>query len=162
MNPLNTRLLLSLIAVLVLTILPLPSSISMLRPSWVLLLVLYIQCCLPKYFRVTWVLLLGLCLDALSSTVMGLHSFTLLLTTWIATGRSRGFIFYSTLQQMSVILLFCLLYQFIIYLIDAALGLTSNVFYVIGSSFLSVLIWPWLRFIFSSPMVVELKDRKFI
>jgi rod shape-determining protein MreD len=159
MITLNMKLVLTLILFLVLTIIPLPSYISLLRPTWILLLVLYVECCLPAYFRVVWVLLLGLCLDVLCSTVMGEHAFALILTTWVATSRSSGFKFYSIVQQMVVILLFCLLYQFIIYLVDAFLGLTGNILYVVLSSFSSVLIWPWLRFLFSSPLMIENRGR---
>lgn len=159
MSTLNTRLIFTLLSFLILTILPLPTSLNMFRPDWILLFILYVQCCLPDYFRIGFVFLLGLCLDVLCSTAMGLHAVALLLTTWVATSRSRGFGFYSTLQQMSVVALFCLLYQFIIYLIDAFLGLTGSLLHVIGSSFLGVLIWPWLRFLFSSSPVVEYTNR---
>jgi len=145
MITLNARLFLTLTASLVLTIIPLPATLSEVRPAWVLLVVLYVQCCLPTYFRITWVFLLGLCLDVLSSAVMGEHAFALLLTTWLATGRQRRFGFLSTLQQMSVIGLFCLFYEFVIYCIDAFFGYTNHLFSVLGVACMSMLFWPWLR-----------------
>lgn len=155
MITLNARLFLTLVAALVLTILPLPETLSVIRPAWVLLVVLYVQCCLPAYFRITWVFLLGLCLDVLCSTVMGEHAFAMLLTTWLVTHRTRRFGFFSIIQQMSIIVLFCLFYQFVIYLIDAFFGYTSNILNVLGVAFMSMLFWPWLRLLFFTRSRVE-------
>ncbi|OGV28920.1 MAG: rod shape-determining protein MreD [Legionellales bacterium RIFCSPHIGHO2_12_FULL_35_11] len=159
MNTINTKLFSSLILVFVLTIVPLPDGVNALRPAWVLVFILYIQCCLPEYFRITWVFLLGLCLDVLCGSAMGFHSLALLATAWIASGRGRGFEYYSIAQQMSVIVLFCLVYQFFIYLLDAYFGIAGDIKYVFGSSFLSVLVWPWLRFFISPHKVAVLKNR---
>lgn len=153
MITLNTKLVLTLLMIFVLTILPLPYSINVLRPAWILLLVLYVQCCLPMYFRVSLVFLLGLILDVLSASIMGQHAFALVLASWLANVRSSSFAHYSILQQMSIVLLFCLVYQLSIYIIDAFLGISSNIFYSIATAFTSVLVWPWLRLLFSSPLM---------
>lgn len=145
MITLNARLILTMIAVFVLTIIPLPVFIAAARPAWVLLFVLYVQCYLPRYFRVTWVFLFGLCLDVLSSTLMGEHAFVLLLTTWIMMHFTRRFNFFSTMQQMLLILLFCLFYQFVIFLMDAYLGYPQNMLYVAVSALTTTLVWPWLK-----------------
>ncbi|TAL64144.1 MAG: rod shape-determining protein MreD, partial [Legionella sp.] len=122
MNGLQLRLGLAFIAALGLSILPLPEMISSFRPSWVLLLILYIEYFLPGNFKLTTLLLVGLMLDVLLSTVIGEHSFALLTVTWIASTRSRRFQFFSMMQQIVLIGFFCLLYQLIICFIDGMLG----------------------------------------
>lgn len=146
---LNARLIFGLFTALLLTILPLPEILSAARPAWVLLLVLYVQCYLPTYFRITWVFLIGLFLDVLCSNVMGEHAFALLLTTWLLTGRTRRFGFFSTIQQMSIIVVLCLFYQLVLYVIDAFLGYTNNILSLISVAFTSTLFWPWLRVLYS-------------
>jgi rod shape-determining protein MreD len=159
MMSINIKLLLTLIVCLILTIIPIKETFHFLRPAFILMLVLYVQCCLPSYFRVMWVFVLGLCLDAFSATVMGEHAFALILTTWIATNVQRSFEHFSMLQQMLIILLFCMVYQFTIYTVDAFFGVTTNLFFVFVSSFVSMLIWPWLRFLLNSNEVFEFNNR---
>lgn len=152
---LNMKLLLTVFVALVLTVLPLPSSLMLYRPALILMLVLYIQCCMPAYFRVTWVFLLGIYLDVLCATSIGQHSLALIVTTWIATTRSSNFSYFSTLQQMSVVLLFSFLYHLIIYLTEIFFGVNASIIPAISSAFISVLFWPCLRLLFSRPLDTE-------
>ncbi len=144
MMSMKARLVMMLLATLVLTTLPLPTFLSVIRPAWVLLFVLYVQCYLPIYFRVTSIFILGLCLDVMCSTVMGEHAFALVLTVWLASSKVRRFGFFSTIQQMSVIVLYGLFYQGIIFLLDSFQGNISSLLQVMGVALTSMLCWPWL------------------
>ncbi len=143
----NARLLLTVLMAFVLTILPLPDMLSGFRPQWILLIVLYIQFFLPNYFSVTFIFFLGLCLDVLLSTILGEHAFALLLTSWFAVGRTRRFIFFSTLQQMALIAIFGLIYQGVLYLMDASLGHSAGITVVPQRALLSMLLWPWIKWV---------------
>lgn len=145
MNNLHVRLAIGLIAVLMLSILPIPLLISSFRPPWVLLFVLFIEYYLPGSFKLTALLLLGLILDTLLSTVIGEHSFALLLVTWIASTKSRRFQFFSMAQQIVLIGFFCLLYQSIISFIDALLGFQYSIVLPLASASMSMFFWPWIR-----------------
>jgi len=144
------RLLLTLLVVLALSILPLPGLISGFRPPWVLLFVLYIQFYMPNYFKLSFLFLIGLCLDVLLSTIIGEHALALLLTTWLATSKSRRFNFFPIGQQMLLILMFCLIYQFIIFLVDAFLGYYYPPLMVICSAMMSMILWPWVKLLTES------------
>ena len=102
MNDIRLKLLIAFIGVLVLSILPMPELISDFRPPWVLLLILYIEYFIPGKFHITTLVLVGLVLDVLLSTVIGEHSFALLLVTWLASTRSRRFQFFSMMQQIII------------------------------------------------------------
>ena len=135
------RLLAMLTGANVLTILPLPPSISSIRPAWVLICLLYVQTYLPKYFHVLLVLFLGLCLDALLSTPMGEHAFALLVTTWLMVGKTHRFAFFSIAQQMLGVGLACGCYQTILFIIDASFGHTTALYTIIGVAFSSMMFW---------------------
>jgi rod shape-determining protein MreD len=139
------RLWLGFIAALILSILPMPQLLHAFRIPWVLLLILYIEYFLPGNFKITVLLLVGLILDVLLSTVIGEHSFALLVVTWIASSKSRRFQFFSILQQMCLIGFFCLLYQFFISFIDALLGFNYSLLMPLTSALLGMLLWPWIR-----------------
>ena len=141
----NLRLFFALLVVFVLTILPLPGVLVGFRPPWVLLFILYIQFFLPNYFNLTLLFMLGLCLDVLLSTVIGEHAFALLLTTWFAAGKARRFNFFSMVKQMLLIGVFCLIYQTIIFFVEAFLGYNNGPWMIVGSALLSLLFWPWVR-----------------
>jgi rod shape-determining protein MreD len=159
MNDLRLKLLIAFIAVLVLSILPMPELISAFRPPWVLLLVLYIEYFIPGKFHVTTLLLVGLVLDVLLSTVIGEHSFALLLVTWIASTRSRRFQFFSMMQQIVLVGMFCFLYQATISFIDALLSFHYNLFMPVASAILSMFIWPWIRLLGESSLLTRLTYR---
>lgn len=145
MRNLRVRLCLGFTAALLLSILPMPELISAFRPPWVLLLVLYIEYFLPGNFRLTTLLFVGLLLDVLLATVIGEHSFALLLVTWIASSKSRRFQFFSMMQQIFLVGFFCFLYQSIISLITALLGFNYSLFMPLASAFVGMFIWPWIR-----------------
>lgn len=144
MNRLALRMLLGFILASVLTIIPLPSAVAMVRPAWILLLVLYIQCFLPNYFNVAWVFLLGLYLDVMCATMMGEHAFAVVAATWFVSARIRRFKYYSMLHQMAMVGVFCLVYQSVLYMIDAFSGHTVHVWQVLGVPLTSMLFWPCL------------------
>ena len=156
---LNIRLLLVLLIALVLTILPMPHLLVALRPPWIFLFVLYVQFYLPSYFKVTFIFLIGLCLDVLLSTVIGEHAFAMLLTTWLVSGKARRFNFFTMGQQMALIMPFCLIYQFIILLIDAFIGYHYDPLMTVCSAVISMLLWPWIKLLGDSFLLVKLRYR---
>ncbi len=159
MRNLHLRLMTGFIAALVLSILPMPELISAFRPPWILLLVLYIEYFLPGNFKLTTLLIVGLVLDVLLSTVIGEHSFALLLVTWIASSRSRRFQFFSMMQQIFLIGFFCLLYQSVISLVDGMLGFNYSMLAPLGSALLGMFFWPWIRLLGDDTLLIRLVYR---
>lgn len=160
MNSLNVRLFIAVIITLALTILPLPDLLLGLRPPWVLMLVLYLQFFLSDHFNVVILLIIGLALDVLLSTVLGEHAFALSLVAWIASNKARRFRLFSIGQQMTLVGFFCLFYQMIILLIDASLGYHVWFIMSLGSSLISVLLWPWVRLIADETLLVKAVYRR--
>lgn len=145
MRNLRLRISAGFVGALILSILPMPELFSAFRPPWILLLVLYIECFLPENFKLTAVLIVGVLLDVLLSTVIGEHSFALLLVSWIASSKSRRFQFFSMIQQICLVGFFCLLYQAVISFIDALLGFNYSLLMPVFSALLGMFIWPWIR-----------------
>ena len=140
-----TRIMIIFLVALILTICPLPEIVAQIRPPWILLIILYVQFYLPRYFKLLLVFLLGLMLDSLLATVIGEHAFALCFVTWLASTKTRRFSLFPISQQMMYIGLFAIAYQLVIVLIDSFLGYQAKWLTVLGVGFVSVLIWPWLR-----------------
>ncbi len=156
---LNLRLVLAFFVAFILTILPIPSSLSCFRPPWVLLVILYIQFFLPTHFRVTVTVLLGLCLDLLLSTLMGEHIIALVMTTWIASTRVRRFHLFSLPQQIAIITSLSLTYQLMLYLIDTYQGFNHSLTMVFGTSLVSLMVWPWVSLLLSHFFYMPKRNR---
>jgi rod shape-determining protein MreD len=147
MASLVVRLSIATLASLSLTIIPLPDLFLGLRPPWVLMLILYLQCFLADYFSLVMVLLVGLILDVLLSTVLGEHAFALLFVTWIASKKARRFNFFSIGQQVVLIGFFCLLYKLIILMMDMFFNYHGSFVMPFISALISMLLWPWIKLI---------------
>lgn len=159
MKAIPLRIGLGFTAALILSILPLPELISVFRPPWVLLLVLYIEYFLPGNFKLVALVVMGLLLDVLLATVIGEHSFALLLVTWIASSLSRRFQFFSMVQQICLVGFFCLLYQFVIFFIDALLSFNCSLLTPFASAFLAMFFWPWIRLLGDDLLLIRLAYR---
>lgn len=159
MNDIRLKLLLAFIVALVFSILPMPQFVSAFRPPWILLLVLYIEYFIPGKFHITTLFLVGLVLDVLQSTVIGEHSLALLLVTWIASTRSRRFQFFSMMQQIILIGIFCFLYQAIITGSHALLDFNYSLITPFASALLSMFIWPWIRLLGDGSLLTRLTHR---
>jgi rod shape-determining protein MreD len=155
----RARLCIWFIAALALTILPMPGILSNFRPPWILLLVLYIEYFLPVNFKIITLLLIGLMLDVLLATVIGEHSFALLLVSWIASTKSMRFQFFSMMQQMCLVGLFCLLYQAVIFSIDGLLGFQYSLVSTSTTALMGMFIWPWIRLLGDDTLVTRFAYR---
>lgn len=144
---LTVRFICIFLFMLMLSILPMPLMISSFRPPWVLLLSLYVQLYKPDYFRLSWLLFIGLCLDVLLVTTMGEHALALLIVCWLATKKARRFEFYSLLQQIMFIGSMCLVYEWIISLMDRFLGYQTFFLPCFASALMGLLFWPWIKLI---------------
>lgn len=145
MRSIALRLLLALLSTLILSIFPLPAVLNGLRPPLTLLLILYIQCYLPAYYHLISVIIVGLCMDALLSTVIGEHVFALLLVGWLINSKSRRFQFFTMGQQMIIVGFLCMVYQSALLLVDAFSGFNYSLITTISSAIIGMMFWPWLR-----------------
>lgn len=146
---LSLRIFLICLIALILTILPIPASLSSFRPPWILLVILYLQFFLPAYFSVTVTIVLGLSLDLLMSTLMGEHIIALVAATWIASTRVRRFHLLSLLQQIAIITGLSFIYELMLYWIDIYQGYNHSMLMVLGTTLLSLMVWPWVSLLLS-------------
>jgi rod shape-determining protein MreD len=160
MTSLNLRLFVAAILALALTILPLPELLVGLRPPWALILILYLQFFLPEYFNLILLVIIGMALDVLLSTVLGEHAFALSIVAWIASTKARRFRLFTMGQQMALIGFFCLLYQMLILIIDASLGYYYGFLMPLGSTLITILLWPWVRLIADESLAIKMVYRR--
>lgn len=139
------RLFFVLILMFILSIIPLPSMMSIVWPLWVMLFMFFIQVTMPSGFRVGALLLVGLTLDTLCFSVMGEHAAALILTAWLASHWVRRFNFFSMPQQIIMIAALCFVYQSILYFFDWVLGYHPNPLPYLMPILSTTFLWPWFK-----------------
>jgi rod shape-determining protein MreD len=138
---------LSLLAALLLTIVPIPTEIEVYRPQWLALFVIYWTIALPQCVSVGHGFLFGLLLDVLTGTTMGENALSLSLISFIAYQTHSRLRVFPYLQQALSVLALLFIQKIISFLVlGMTLGMTTETNYWI-SPFIGTLLWPSIFFL---------------
>ena len=146
----NTRLggwlviLATLLLALALAVVPLPSAAEIYRPDWLLIILIYWIIALPDKIGLGIAWFLGLVLDALFTSPLGLHALSVLVVCFIAQqiySRLRMFPFW---QQALVILLLLLAYRLILLWLRSFITTYEVAWHYWLPCLVGAIIWPWV------------------
>jgi rod shape-determining protein MreD len=139
-----SAVILSLAVAIVLTLLPLPDLLDALRPYWVALVLLY--WCLESQGVITLGLafLIGLLMDLLTGSLLGLHALSLVIMMYLATRFRARLRFFPPWQQALSVLALLVNDRIILLWIISLRGepLPSLAFWL--PAIVGTLLWPWL------------------
>ncbi len=136
------RMLLSVIFGLVLTVFPLPAWLDVLRPAFVVLVVLYWSVNAPRLGGIALGFFSGFALDVFQGPVLGQHALALSLVAYIAVREAQRIRTKPALQQALVVFGALAVYEFAVFAIDGWSGhpVTSPLRWV--HTVTGALIWP--------------------
>jgi rod shape-determining protein MreD len=125
----------------------LPQFLDLIRPNWTLLIILYWM--MTSFEKESLFLVSGFCLgvflDVLYGTWLGVHSLALVIMMYVAIKMMRKVRVYSPIKQSLMIALFILCYHGVIWLIHMFLGQSPNLLSMAWFSVLtSTCLWYWL------------------
>lgn len=140
----NYAIALSIIAALILQIMPMPHLADQLRPDWVLLVLAYWTLALPHRVNVGVAFINGLVLDVLLGTALGIHSFAMCISIFVLAANYQRLRNYSVWQQAVVIGILAALYHLTVFWLQHLLTDVYFVFSYLWPVFSSMLIWPWI------------------
>lgn len=129
---------------LLLTLVPLPAWVGWLRPSWVLLVLVFFAWRMPQRVSVTHAFVLGILLDLINGTVLGEHALALVPIIYITVRFHKQLNMFPAFQQMFVILFYSLLYKLIIVLVQGTIGEAPHSFLFWLAAIVNMVLWPWL------------------
>ncbi|NTS75874.1 rod shape-determining protein MreD [Catenovulum sp. SM1970] len=134
---------LTLIFALILTISPMPPSIAIYRPDWVLVALIYWCIALPNRVNVGVAWVCGLFVDLLMGYTLGSHALILALIAYIASANFLRIRNFSVWQQAIIVGMLSLFYHLTDYWV--AHFLTDAFFQpeLMWSALTSMLVWPW-------------------
>lgn len=135
---------LSLLAALLLSLLPLPAAVVAAKPEWVLMVLIYWSLSLPDRVGILVAWCLGLLLDVLRGAMLGEHSLSLSVVVYLTLIFAARLRVMSLMRQAVILAGLVALYL----LVRLMLNHLFHPFYP-GSSYwlpvvTSALLWPWL------------------
>jgi rod shape-determining protein MreD len=143
----HLALALTFLIALLLTIMPLPEWARILRPQWYTLTLIYWCMAMPERVGIFTAFGLGLLVDVLTGTLMGMHALSLSVIAFVTIlihQRTRVAPMY---QQMFTVLLLLILEKLLsIWIIGIISTAPSNLSYW-ASTLTGAFLWPWIYII---------------
>jgi rod shape-determining protein MreD len=136
--------LLTLVAAIFLTILPLPVAGEDLRPQWVAMTLIFWALALPDRVGVFWAFGNGLLLDVATGTLLGHHALGLSLVVYVAVELHARVRIFPLWQQALLVWLLLVLERLLALWVLGATGQPMPSLTYWGSTFMGLLLWPWL------------------
>jgi rod shape-determining protein MreD len=135
---------LSLMAALLLRIMPMPLWAQWGRPEWVAMVLLYWVMALPERVGIGIAGLAGLALDIVEGAPLGQNMFALGVLTYLVLILYQRLRMYNPLQQSAVIFVLVGLNQLLCHWVQTLIGTPSPNLLFILPALVSAMIWPWL------------------
>ena len=134
---------LTLLIALIATIMPLPLSVDAFRPDWVLVVLIYWCLALPSRVNVISAGFVGLVLDVLLGSIIGVHTAAMAIAVYIVAGNFQKIRNFSVWQQALIVGVLSALYHLIVFwmqrFLTDAVFLPSYLYPVITT----IILWPW-------------------
>jgi len=134
---------LTLLIALIATIMPLPLSVDAFRPDWVLVVLIYWCLALPSRVNVISAGFVGLVLDVLLGSILGVHTAAMAVAVYIVAGNFQKIRNFSVWQQALIVGVLSALYHLIVFwmqrFLTDAVFLPSYLYPVITT----IILWPW-------------------
>lgn len=134
----------SIIIAMALTILPLPEYMTIYRPEWVALVLLYWIMALPQRIGVNVAWILGICLDVLKGALLGQHALAMAVLAYLMLSLSLRIRIYPFWQQSVVVGLMLFIYHALLLWIYDMTGTIDLNWHYWWPVILGALLWPWI------------------
>lgn len=137
-------------------IFPLPIMFNAFRPDWIVLVLSYWIMALPHRVNIGHAFILGLLLDLLLGSILGMHGLLLSLLAYFTSINFQRFRYFTLVQTTLLLGLFIFLSKLGLYFIASSMQEISLHRPYFWSIFTSMLIWPWF-FLFMRSIRVRYK-----
>ncbi len=135
---------LSLVVALLLTVIPVPFQISLFRPDWVLLVLMYWTLALPRRVNILTAFFIGFLTDVLVGTVLGVNALAFSVVTFVMAVNYLKIRNFAVIQQSLLVGLLLALYHLLLFWLSHFLtGVVFRPAYL-WPVLTGMLVWPWL------------------
>lgn len=135
---------------LVLSQMPLPELLVWARPEWVMLMLIYWVMALPHRIGLGSAFLLGILLDVVRGSVLGLSALSLTLIAFLVLILYKRLRMFPLWQQSLMVLVLVGINQLLFHWMQSITGTTGDSLLFLLPSLVSALVWPWLYLLLRS------------
>ncbi len=129
---------------MVLSQMPLPDMLVWARPEWVVLILIYWVMALPHRVGMGSAFVLGVVLDVVRGSVLGLSALSLTLIAFLVLMLYKRLRMFPLWQQSLMVLVLVGINQLLFHWMQSMTGTTGNSLLFLLPSVVSALVWPWL------------------
>lgn len=144
----RTPVILSILAALTLTIVPLPDVAEAYRPDWVALTLIYWAMTLPRTYSVGSAWVVGIVLDVAQGTLLGQHALALCFIIYVTAKFHLQLRVFPTSQMTATVFALLAMYQFLLFWINGVAGLHTEAVSYWGPVITGTLLWPVVAMLF--------------
>ena len=156
----NRRLIvLTIVAAVLLTLIPLPGIFSTLKPYWVALVIIYWTLETQDTISMGMAFLVGLALDVLSGSLMGLHALSLVVMVFLVQHFRSRLRFFPPWQQALSVLALLVNDHIILIWITALLGEPLPIWKYWLPPLVGMALWPWLFLLLDRTRAMSRKNK---
>lgn len=135
-------ILVSFLVAFMLLMMPLPDWLKLVRPEWVVMVVIYWSMALPKRVGVGYAWMAGLIVDVIQDSLLGQHALALALVAFLTIRLHQRLRNYPPGQQIVTVFLIVLINFLIILWIRGMMGVAPNLWQILVPSLATALVWP--------------------
>ena len=132
----------SFIAAFLLAIYPLPQSLLWARPEWVTLVLIYWVIALPQRIGVFVSFMIGLLLDLLEGSVLGLNALSLAVVAYLSLVLYQRLRLFNMWQQAAVVFVMVGINELVGQWVQNLTGIGSRSLFFLLPALISALLWP--------------------
>ena len=140
----NVPVLLTIILALMLTMMPLPNSVSAFRPDWVALIMIFWTMTVPRRISVGVAWIVGIFVDVSQGTLLGQHALALCAIAYVTVKFHLLMRVFPLMQLTATIFALLALYQFLLFWINGVVGINAPSISYWAPVITGTLIWPLL------------------
>lgn len=129
---------------MVLSQMPLPDLLVWARPEWVVMILIYWVMALPHRVGMGSAFLIGVLLDVVRGSVLGLSALSLTLIAFLVLLLYKRLRMFPLWQQSFMVLVLVGINQLLFYWMQGITGTTGSSLLFLLPSVVSALVWPWL------------------
>jgi rod shape-determining protein MreD len=134
----------SLVAALILMILPLPDWAQMYRPNWMALVLIYWSMALPNRVGLWFAFSCGIVVDTSLGTLLGQHTLALVIVVFLNLNFYQRIRVLVLAQQAVYVFALLLINQVVVAWVEGIMGRPTPLLGYIGAPLVGMLIWPWV------------------
>lgn len=128
---------------LIFAIFPLPIIFNAFRPDWMILLIFYWVLALPHRVGIVHAFVLGLLLDLLLGSILGMHSLLFSILAYVISVNYQRLRYFTLVQTTLLVGGFILVSKLSLYFLTSSFQEIILFKHYFWSIFTSMLIWPW-------------------